>query len=479
MQSDQQPFPRRRLPDQNIVSRLRDRETGQLHGIRTSSYYASRRLHQNVVPNFTCINIEKPSCFIRKFTPDGRFLLAFSADQTAVELYEYRGPAAAEHLLVDCSGDTFEMNGDNESTGNMIRSQVFETMFRLKFSISITQNSEQLNRECSLFTDDCRFVIIGSACFLSEESQTHYFDVYRNNESVSLSSRVPLEDYTLYLIDMQNGRLCDKRVFKNDKIYLSHNQGLYLYGNTLAILSVQHQQIHLFHIEIDPILDEGKFVNVRTIGRFCYEDDEFLISSVSSSRSERRPHRSIRPFRETSINSLKHRFLTFLYWDAHSDRHNSSGRLRRFYQNFDQLCALRMWKMQLLDENHLLIKYAHEDVITMRLTDLNSPPSFFVVYDITSTNVIAVYENTSPELLDIFEQMCDYFRNTRTQSLSQLTCSPSNNLYSREIQQRYKQTMINARKGGYSEAVKRLLAQLPISAQSFTCTPYLDLSLFR
>ena len=95
-----------------------------------------------------------------------------------------------------------------------------------------------------------------------------------------------------------------------------------------------------------------------------------------------------------------------------------------------------------------------------------------------TTKVIAVYENTSTELLDMFEKMCDYFRNTFHQSLSQLTCSPSNNMYARQIQQRYKQTMVNARKGGHSEAVKRLLAQLPISAQSYTCSPYLDLSLF-
>ena len=31
---------------------------------------------------------------------------------------------------------------------------------------------------------------------------------------------------------------------------------------------------------------------------------------------------------------------------------------------------------------------------------------------------------------------------------------------------------------GHTEAVKRLLAQLPISAQSYSSSPYLDLSLF-
>lgn len=472
---DDFPIQCRTFSNQNIVHRLWEREVGLPYRTSTSAFHVNRRLYQNVVPNFTCVNIEKPACFLRKFTPDGRFLVAFSADQTCIELYEYRGPSSAESLLRDCAGDTTGLGGEDVRSAE-IRNSVFQTLFKLKHSISVTQNGEQLNRECSLFSDDSRFVIIGSAAFVSEESvQLHYFDVYRNNESVSMSPRVPLEDYTLYLIDLVNGRLCDRRIFKTDKIFLSHNQGLYLHQKTLAVLSVQHQLIHLFQIERDPLLDEDRFVDVRSIGRFCYEDDEFMISHV---RQREGRHRTVRPFREASINCLKHRFLTFLYWNAVVDPDDPKSRLRKFYQNFEGFCKLRMWKMQLLDDSHLLIKYAHEDVITLRLTDLNSPPSFFVVYNFSTTEVVAVYENTSAEFLDVFEKLCDYFRNTCHQSLAQLTCSPSNNIFARQVQQRYKQTMINARKGGQAEAVKRLLAQLPISAQSYTCSPYLDLSLF-
>lgn len=37
--------------------------------------------------------------------------------------------------------------------------------------------------------------------------------------------------------------------------------GLYLYKDILAVLSVQHQTIHIFQ------LADGLFINVRTIGR--------------------------------------------------------------------------------------------------------------------------------------------------------------------------------------------------------------------
>ena len=43
---------------------------------------------------------------------------------------------------------------------------------------------------------------------------------------------------------------------------------------------------------------------------------------------------------------------------------------------------------------------------------------------------------------------------------------------------RFKETIINAKFGGHTEAIKRLLAQLPVPAQSHTCSPYFDLSLF-
>lgn len=45
-------------------------------------------------------------------------------------------------------------------------------------------------------------------------------------------------------------------------------------------------------------------------------------------------------------------------------------------------------------------------------------------------------------------------------------------------QNRFMQTIVAARGGGIVEATKRLLSQLPISAQSYSNSPYLDLSLF-
>lgn len=86
-----------------------------------------------------------------------------------------------------------------------------------------------------------------------------------------------------------------------------------------------------------------------------------------------------------------------------------------------------MWKIQLLDEDHILIKYSWIDYITSRVTEPNFQLAFFVIYTISTTKILAVYENTSSEMLDLYEKYCDDFRNANYLHV----CSPSNNLYAK------------------------------------------------
>lgn len=68
-------------------------------------------------------------------------------------------------------------------------------------------------------------------------------------------------------------------------------------------------------------------------------------------------------------------------------------------------------------------------------------PSFFVVYNMVSTEVLAVFENTSDQLLELFENFCDLFRNATLHSqVVQFPCSASSNNYARQVQRRYAQS---------------------------------------
>lgn len=322
---------------------------------------------------------------------------------------------------------------------------MFETFFKLKFRISVAPQGEQLNRECSLFTEDYKYMIVGSATYIQEEYPNNtaspgYFDTYRNNESVDPNHKYPLEDYSVHLVDIQHGVLSDTKTFKTDKIFLSHNQGMYLYGNKLAILSIQHQTIHIFHV------DDGRFWEVQTVGRFCHEDDELLYAEV-------RQFLMVRPKEEAFMNSLKHRLLTHIFKKAHKESKEDKNtittdnndkkteaaieetadtlKLSRFYQYFDQLRKLRIWKMQLLDEDHLLLKYSSEDVVTLKCNEPNSQHCLFVFYNIPRTEVLAVYENTTECLVDLFEGFADNFRNNFLTQDARYSSSPSNNIYSK------------------------------------------------
>ncbi|XP_033120699.1 DET1 homolog [Anneissia japonica] len=452
----------RKIPNQNIVYRLRQRETH----IRKpcTQFHCARQFHQNIFPNYTIVNLKKPPCFLRKFSPDGQYFIAFSADQTSLEIYEFRGSQAAGELLKNANGHMIKDDGDPES--HKIRNNIFERFFRLKHTVNVAPNGEHLNRECSLFTDDGRYVIVGSAVFIPEDR--HFFDIYRNNESISPNPKFMLEDYSLHIIDLESGILCDTRTFKCDKIFLSHNQGIYLFKNILAVLSVQQQTIHIFHVTSD-----GSFIDVQTIGRFCFEDDALVYSSLRV-EPPHPSHRQDSQYSDPTINSLKHRLLVFLYRKAHNQGTPESS--RHFFRYYHQFRSLRMWKMQLLDEDHLLIKYSSEAVVSLLSQDPNSLPSFFVVYNMVTTEVIAVFDNTSKQLLELFENFGDLFRNASLHTFAQFTCS--SNIYARQIQERFKHTIINAKFGGHTEAVKRLLAQLPISSQSYSSSPYLDLALF-
>ena len=47
------------------------------------------------------------------------------------------------------------------------------------FTVSVSPCTEQLNRECSLFSDNGKFVIIGSAAPLPEEPHPPFYSIYQ------------------------------------------------------------------------------------------------------------------------------------------------------------------------------------------------------------------------------------------------------------------------------------------------------------
>lgn len=128
----------RRLQSQNIVNRLVDRE---MWGSRRAGtqIHETRRFYQNIFPNLTVVNVEKPACYLRKFSPDGKYLIAFSLDQTSLEIYEYQGVTAGLLLTKDWKTDIIPSHAEE---GSNIRNSIFEKLFKVIIGLHISSLKE-------------------------------------------------------------------------------------------------------------------------------------------------------------------------------------------------------------------------------------------------------------------------------------------------------------------------------------------------
>lgn len=139
---DSERIARRRIKPQNIVCHLINREHGMSHRPGTEQH-AIRDFYKCIHPNLTVINVEKPAGFLRKFSPDGKHLIAFTLDQTALEIYQFKGVAAAAELVN--AWTTEVVPNTNTDMPYIIRSQIFDKLFKVStLDMHIwTENSKQ------------------------------------------------------------------------------------------------------------------------------------------------------------------------------------------------------------------------------------------------------------------------------------------------------------------------------------------------
>lgn len=118
----------RKIKPQNVVCHLMRREHGI--GQRPGTHqHVTRAFYKCILPNLTVINVEKPPGFLRKFSPDGKYLIAFTLDQTALEIYQYKGIMAAAELINSWKSEVVPNSGAD--LPYTIRSQIFEKLFKV------------------------------------------------------------------------------------------------------------------------------------------------------------------------------------------------------------------------------------------------------------------------------------------------------------------------------------------------------------
>jgi hypothetical protein len=182
--------------------------------------------------------------------------------------------------LIQCSPSTnytrLDENGDNSRQNlsdtvncEKLRDQAFNKIFEHHVTIQIRSSSTgySLNRNhiYCLFSND-QYAIICASKLVNEQQHPPYNQLVQSNEDLNPLSRFYFEHFLIFLIDYSRGLICQQLEFQFDRI------GLTIYKSTLAILSIQHQKLHLYHIDEK----NGKLIELLTVGKFAQTEEEFL-----------------------------------------------------------------------------------------------------------------------------------------------------------------------------------------------------------
>uniref|UniRef100_A0A453EUW0 Light-mediated development protein DET1 n=1 Tax=Aegilops tauschii subsp. strangulata TaxID=200361 RepID=A0A453EUW0_AEGTS len=207
-------------------------------------------------------------------------------------------------------------------------------------------------------------------------------------------------------------------------------------------------------------------VEVRRIGAFCREDDElFLYSHGQAAQGN------------SFLPGIKQRLLSYIFrktWNEEPDQALRVQHLKKkFYFHFQDYVDLIIWKVQFLDRRHLFIKFGSVDGGVTRSTDQNL--AFFAVYNMETTDIVSLYQNSSEELYSLFEHYYDHFHaNPQNSSHEKFISSHSNSVHALD-----QLCTIKNKASSSSQFVKKMMASLPYTCQSQSPSPYFDLSIFR
>uniref|UniRef100_A0A915HPV1 Uncharacterized protein n=1 Tax=Romanomermis culicivorax TaxID=13658 RepID=A0A915HPV1_ROMCU len=432
-----------------------------------------------------------------------------------------------------------------------MRSTVFNLMFKLKATLRLppdpfdvldsseyqTQSSQSstnttgggavqetanLFREFSIFTADNRYLILAGSQPTPDES-LRASDVFRNNETTRVPLSINLEDFELFCIDIEKGICTDTKKFKMDKINMRHNEGVSLHNRILAVLSIFHQTIHLYHLT-----DDGHFVELQRIGQFLNEHDalnwrRYCLDHEKNYGSSTTKDHTYSSLFDTFNSPLKQQLLSSLYkltyqngadepWTAEK-RVNAC---RKFYKRFSVFERMKIYRMRLIDEENIFIRFVDEELLTRHIQE-DDDVSFFVFYNIPKNEILAVYENNDPVCLSIFEKFVDCFRygmppgekflklndeepsspepndirlkfnlpslssrNSESMFLyyDRFSSTISYSLYANKQYNEFKRSLEEKLCGRIGDLCKCILNQLPHFEQSFSSSPYFDPELF-
>ncbi|TVU20764.1 hypothetical protein EJB05_30360, partial [Eragrostis curvula] len=402
----------------NLASRVFER---QLMSPRPGANVNTiRQFYENLVPSYTIYDIDCPDYSFRKFTDDGKYLVAFSRNHQ--DLIVYRPIWLTYSCNEKCNPHDLPP-----------KAKKFDSFFKELYSMPLASSNEYICKDFFLYMECHQFGLFATSTAQSNDTSA---------TEGAINGVPSIEKITFYLVRLEDGVILDEKAFCNDFINLAHSIGAYLYEDLLCIVSLRYQTIHILQIR-----DSGNLVEVRKIGAFCREDDElFLHSHVQTSRGG------------SFLPGIKQRLLSYIFRKTWTEVPDQTLRVqhlkKKFYFHFQDYVDLIIWKVS-------------------RSTDQNL--AFFAVYNMETTDIVSLYQNSSEELYSLFQHFYDHFHaNPQNSSHGKFISSHSNNFHA--LDQLH---IIKNKASSSSQFVKKMMASLPYTCQSQSPSPYFDLSLFR
>ncbi|XP_022222159.1 DET1 homolog [Drosophila obscura] len=454
-----------RLKSQNLVHRLQNREScyTRIGSKLNQSPYLSyeRGFYKSITPCLTIDSVAIPPVYLRKFTPDGSKLLAFSLDQRSLHIYKYKGLGASGvgELIRETNVGEIE-SYRVPSQGSKLTNTIFDRLFATN-DVRILRLCQgdygrfYLHREFSVFLENGRYVLLAAMCILHGALATSYYVSYPD-----LFDKLDAFSYIFFVVDLVVGVVTDRLFLPQDSIVIAHNHGISVHDSSIAIMSRLYQCIYIYEVVA------GRLVKRETIGprpRGFIDEGPLDIGLDAN---------TILP-----ITHIKQRVLSFLYRQIDSNSSRLSKKYQDFYKNFDFLEHMIMEKMQLVNRDLICLRFEErpkDNNINPMLTlgEIPTPRRFYVFYTILGEQVVGVYQDDSVELLQIILQFYDQMRNVRSLHTGDAPSLPP--------QFFLKQNFVDANKTipFMRQAALRFNPSVPVSTQSFSPSPYLKYNEF-
>jgi de-etiolated-1 len=92
LDDDHENLSHRSIPKHNLVCWLRDRELGYTKSRINHSIAQRTHVYRAIHPSYSILMCTVPQAvYIRRFSPNGKYLLAFSHDLESLIVYRYKG----------------------------------------------------------------------------------------------------------------------------------------------------------------------------------------------------------------------------------------------------------------------------------------------------------------------------------------------------------------------------------------------------